>query len=231
MSQHPRRTAQTPGARVYTVNAAGYPIQTSYPTIRHPPLGAPVDPGTAQFPFTDQEPLQIPLNRVMTNLQLPTMSAATLDWMLSAITPPEGMDAAREAFLRSSAAAFPADGVIPILGQKPEHGAGGGPLKITEIPDDLLVMRFYRGGFRPDEQMVCFDFYDRRTKQGVAKPPNYHVYQHTVQGPIELHGLHHALGHDAPLGIESFIIMKGVYVVLSRPDLPDFTFVTGDSMV
>ncbi|KAJ7757461.1 hypothetical protein B0H16DRAFT_1457645 [Mycena metata] len=174
------------------INAAGFPVQVPYPEIRRLPQSrrANLDPGSALLPYTDEDPLDIPLNMLMTNLSLPTLSARTLDWVLSGMFPdPASRALATANFMSIAKDIGPTDGVLPIIGQKPEQG-GADAIKLILIPGERrpLYIRFYRGGHTPDDTVICFDL-ATGPQQGVPLPRGYSFFQRTSEGRCDLKGL------------------------------------------
>ncbi|KAJ7757434.1 hypothetical protein B0H16DRAFT_1721178 [Mycena metata] len=213
------------------INAAGFPVQVPYPEIRRLPQSrrATLDPGSALMPYTDEEPLNIPLNMLMTNLSLPTVSARTLDWLFSGMYPdPESRALATADFMRKAKDIGPADGVIPIIGQKPEQG-GALAIKLLTIPGERspLYIRFYPGGHTRDDTVICFDL-ATGPQQGMPLPRGYSFFQRTSEGDVDLKGLQEAMGYGKPTGGDSFLIIKDTHVILRRPGPGNrnFTFET-----
>ncbi|KAJ7855968.1 hypothetical protein B0H14DRAFT_2754181 [Mycena olivaceomarginata] len=179
----------------------------------------------AFLPGTDGHPVPSNFNSVLARAGLPTISEATLDWMLAPVcNTPQELAQAKARWIENSNQIAPASGEIPMLGRKPDDG-GEPALKLLPIPDDCLSVRFFPGGFERNQHMVFFDFVQGRTV-GVPMPHGYSVEQLTISGNVPLRGLHDVFGFPLPYNGESFAVMEEVTVVLMRPGHAHFVFST-----
>ncbi|KAJ6565670.1 hypothetical protein B0H10DRAFT_2112635 [Mycena sp. CBHHK59/15] len=185
--------------------AGGDPAAGDAPTTTH-----------FYFPGTDGPTIPSNFNNALALAGLPTISEATLEWMLKPVcNTPQELAQAKARWIENSNRIAPASGEIPMLGRKPDEG-GEPALKLLTIPNDLLCIRFFPGGFEHGKHMVFFDFVQGGTI-GVPMPQGYSVQQLSIYGNVPLRGLHDG---------ESFAVMKEVSVVLVRPGRPNFVFST-----
>ncbi|KAJ7116901.1 hypothetical protein C8R44DRAFT_854621 [Mycena epipterygia] len=119
---------------------------------------------------------------------------------------PQELAQAKARWIANSNQIAPPDGKIPMLGRKPDEG-GEPALKLLPIPNDVLYIRLFPGGFARDQHMVFFDFVQGGTV-GVPMPQGYSVHQVTTCGNVALLGLHDVFGWPLPPNGESFAVME-----------------------
>ncbi|KAJ6580819.1 hypothetical protein B0H19DRAFT_1060541 [Mycena capillaripes] len=92
----------------------------------------------------------------------PTISDADLDFMLRPYFRTEKeLAATKRQFLLNAERSVPT-GEIPMLGRKPNDD-GQPTLKLMDIPDDSLTVRFFRGGFPAERGMVSLTSFTNGT--------------------------------------------------------------------
>ncbi|KAJ6502220.1 hypothetical protein C8R45DRAFT_1209827 [Mycena sanguinolenta] len=181
------------------------------------------------FPGSDDPPIPCKWNDAQIRLGQPTLSDATLDFMLrSSCNTPGELARAKEKYLAYLDTVAPPSGESPILGRKPEDG-GEPAYKLLPIPDDSLSIRLFPGGLARSRRTLFFDFvqvHDDGSTVGVPMPKNYRVEQRLPVGNIRLKGLHQVLKLPTPSNGESFAVMEEASVLLARPGHADFLFST-----
>ncbi|KAJ6465994.1 hypothetical protein C8R47DRAFT_991090, partial [Mycena vitilis] len=108
---------------------------------------------------------------------------------------------------------------------KPNPASAEPDILFIPIPQDLLCIRLFPGGSRPESGMFFFDFFDANRGIPVNAPTGYTVevvWPNVLAGPLA--SLEATMGFTADPGLEKFPVMEQVRCRLARPRKPSYLF-------